>query len=157
MSGLYIPFVFLTLFNALILGKSENELMVNKINAIRHSGCYCGGEKMGSVKDVSWNEKLFISAYTHAKDMNDKKYFSHVSKSGENVGKRVDKVGYQWQMVGENIAEGQKNFDEALVDWLKSPSHCKMIMEPGVNEMAVAHSGKYWVQHFGKRKSGRKP
>ena len=129
--------------------------MVHKVNQIRTSGCKCGGKKMPPVQEIKWNEKLYQSALSHAVDMRKNKYFSHFSRKGEDVGKRADKVDYNWMVIGENLAEGQTSFDEALSDWLKSPSHCQMIMDPKVNEMGVARSGKYWVQHFGKRKTRR--
>ena len=33
----------------------------------------------------------------------------------------------------------------------QSYSHCVMLMNPKVEEMAVAKYNDYWVQHFGKR------
>lgn len=77
-------------------------------------------------------------------------YFDHHSIAGEDVGERLDKLDYKWQYVGENLAVGQKTFDETMKDWIKSPSHCRMLMNPDMNEVAVAKYGKYWVQHFGK-------
>ncbi len=131
----------------------DKETMVSMVNNVRKTGCTCGRTKMPPVKEVKWNDKLYSSASSHAQDMRRYKYFSHFSKRGEDVGERVDKFNYNWLVIGENIAEGQATFNQALEDWLKSPSHCKMIMDPKVNEMAVAKSGKYWVQHFGKEKS----
>ncbi len=135
------------------LEKSE---MLNAVNAIRIEGCQCGNKRMPPVSKLKWNEKLERSALSHASDMAKHRYFSHYSRKGEDVGKRVDKFNYNWLVVGENIAEGQRNFQEAMQDWLKSPSHCKMIMDPKVDEMGIAKSGRYWVQHFGKRKLSRK-
>lgn len=130
----------------------DKSLMIDKVNTVRQKGCKCGGKKMPPVGQVRWNEKLEKSAFAHAKDMDAHNYFSHYSRKGEDVGKRVDKFNYDWLVIGENIAEGQRNFDEVMADWLKSPSHCKMIMDGKVNEMGIAKSGKFWVQHFGKQK-----
>ena len=146
----------LILFFLLSIGSSEAELdksvMLHKVNAVRAEGCKCGGKKMAPVGQVKWNEKLQKSATAHASDMSKHNYFSHYSRKGEDVGKRVDKFNYDWLVIGENIAEGQRNFDEVMEDWLKSPSHCKMIMDGKVNEMGIGKSGKFWVQHFGKKK-----
>ncbi|GLR16887.1 hypothetical protein GCM10007940_15020 [Portibacter lacus] len=133
----------------------DKSIALDKVNAVRQEGCSCGGKKMPPVGKVTWSETLYKSANAHAIDMLKNNYFSHYSKKGEDVGKRVDKFDYNWLVVGENIAEGQRNFDQALEDWLKSPSHCKMIMDGKVNEMGIAHAGKYWVQHFGKQKAKR--
>lgn len=133
----------------------DKDTMVMKVNNIRTEGCKCGRSYMPPVDKLTWNEKLYASAISHAKDMSKYSYFSHVSRKGKDVGERVEKYEYNWQVVGENIAEGQRNFDEVLSDWLKSPSHCKMIMDGKVNEMGIGRSGRYWVQHFGKQKPNR--
>lgn len=130
----------------------DKEMMVSKVNEVRVNGCKCGRTNMPPVGKLKWNDKLFLSAESHASDMRKNRYFSHTSRRGEDVGERVDKFNYDWQVVGENIAEGQRNFDEALEDWIKSPSHCRMIMDPKVDEIGIARAGNYWVQHFGKQK-----
>lgn len=127
----------------------EQKYMLDQVNKLREKGCYCGREYMPPVKTLSWNETLYTSAYRHAKDMYNRHYFSHYSLEGYDVGTRLDRIGYKWQIAGENLGEGQRNFEEVFRDWKKSPEHCRMIMEPRVEEMGVAHYGKYWVQHFG--------
>ena len=123
--------------------------LLSEINALRTKGCKCGRKRMAKVAPLTWNDKLEYSAYLHAKEMNDYNYFGHRSRSGEDVGDRVDKIGYKWRNVGENLAVGQTNFKEALKDWLESDSHCRMIMDPKMSEMGLAKVGRYWVHHFG--------
>ena len=106
---------------------------------------------MKPVKEVKWDKTLYQSALDHAKDMSRNEYFSHFSLRGEDIGERMEKWGYNWQVAGENLGEGQRNFNEVLYDWKKSRSHCRMLMNPKVEDMAVARYGKYWVQHFGKK------
>jgi len=125
--------------------------LLYKINEIRTSGCRCGRKKMPKVNKLVWNKQLSYSAYEHAQEMNDFNYFSHHSRDDKDIGERLDALGYKWQYVGENLAEGQTSFDEALDDWMASKSHCTMIMNPGMKEMGVARVGKYWVHHFGTR------
>lgn len=131
----------------------DKEAMLDRVNYVRSQGCKCGSKKMPPVDLLAWSETLQKSAFSHAQDMDRNKYFSHYSRKGEDVGRRVDQFNYNWLVIGENIAEGQKRFDEVLNDWLKSPPHCKMIMDGKVDEMGISRSGKYWVQHFGKRRS----
>jgi uncharacterized protein YkwD len=130
------------------------KMMLDAVNHVRSEGCKCGGKKMPPVGKVKWNHTLQSSAAAHAEDMDKNNYFSHYSLKGEDVGKRVDVFHYKWLVIGENIAEGQRDFYEVLEDWLGSPSHCRMIMDPKVDEMGIGRSGKYWVQHFGKQKKG---
>jgi uncharacterized protein YkwD len=129
----------------------EKETMIDAVNEIRIKGCYCGRKYMPPVGKITWNELLYKSAYTQAKEMHDNNYFAHYSKDGLNIGERLEKVGYIWQVAGENLGEGQISFEEVLVDWQKSYTHCTMLMHPKVTEMAVARYKDYWVQHFGKQ------
>ncbi len=135
--------------------ETEYRLEVNeileKVNNLRSNGCYCGGKYMTPVHPLKWDKTLYRSALAHAKDMSNYDYFSHHSRKGEDIGMRLDKYGYTWQVAGENLGEGQRSFTEVLHDWKESKSHCKMLMNPKVEDMAVARYGKYWVQHFGKK------
>lgn len=128
----------------------EQKNMLNRVNELRAKGCHCGNRYMPPVRKLNWNEVLYTSAYRHAEDMYNRDYFSHYSLEGYDVGTRLDRIGYRWQIAGENLGEGQSNFDEVFRDWRGSPEHCRMLMEPRVEEMAIARYGKYWVQHFGK-------
>lgn len=125
--------------------------MVNQINKIRAEGCYCGDEYKKSVGPIRWNDTLYKSAMTHAKQMHKFNFFSHYSRDGKDVGQRLTAHGYPWQVVGENIAEGQVNFKQVLDDWIKSETHCKMLMDERVDEMGIARYKRFWVQHFGKQ------
>jgi uncharacterized protein YkwD len=128
----------------------SHEYVLERVNLLRQKGCRCNGKRMKPVQPLTWNDTLELSAYNHAKEMQTYDYFDHHSMSGEDIGERLDRLGYKWQYVGENLAIGQKTFDEAMKDWIESGSHCRMLMNPDMKEVAVAKYGKYWVQHFGK-------
>ena len=125
--------------------------MITKVNKLRAKGCRCGGKRMKSTSPLKWDDTLYESAVSHAREMNRYNYFAHYSIDGLDIGDRLDQVGYDWAVAGENIGEGQRDFDEVFGDWIKSESHCKMLMNPKVDQMSVARSGRYWVQHFGRR------
>lgn len=132
-------------------GAVNKEVLLQLVNQMRQSGCNCGGVYYGPVKPVSWNNDLEKAALNHSQDMLDKKYFSHKNKEGANAGDRMDAIGYNWKAFGENIAFGYKNEREVVEGWLKSPGHCKNIMNGSYKEMAVAKAGGYWTQVFGAR------
>ena len=129
----------------------DKDAVLSAVNTLRASGCNCGGEYQPPVGPVRWNKTLYTSARSHAREMHKYNFFSHYSRSGKDIGQRLTAIGYPWQVVGENIAEGQTNFAQAMKDWIKSETHCKMLMDKRVNEMGVARHKKYWVQHFGKQ------
>jgi uncharacterized protein YkwD len=149
----------LLLFAMLAMGMGyidEKEIILSKVNKIRAEGCYCGRKWMDPVGPLVWSETLSKSAMAHAKDMYKNNFFSHYSHQGQDIGQRLDAFNYHWQYVGENIGEGQNDFDEVLMDWLKSRSHCRMLMNENMKEMAVVNYKQYWVQHFGTQLSIKK-
>lgn len=104
------------------------------------------------------NEKLNNSATLKVEDMFLNQYFEHYSPTGEGVANLVQKAGYQYILIGENLALGNFLNDEILVEgWMESPGHKENILNPYYQEIGVAvkkgtYQGKTtWmaVQHFG--------
>lgn len=140
-------------------GSSEfKREFLEDINHARQKGCNCGTAYMPPAPPLVWNDQLEIAASGHAHDMANKNYFSHTSKDGRNAEDRVIAAGYYFKgyksfAVGENIAQGQMSIAEVMQGWLKSPGHCKNLMNPAFKEVGVALYNSYWVQDFG----GREP
>ena len=137
--------------NSLYPSDDIKDMMLYQVNKLRAHGCFCDGEYMPPAGEVVWNDILYESALSHAKEMKRKNFFSHFSASGLDIGDRLDQFGYPWQVAGENLGEGQKTFREVMRDWIDSPSHCRMLLNPKIEEMGVARHSKFWVQHFGKK------
>jgi len=130
------------------LSESTITKVTQLVNSERAKGHKCGGEKMPPVHPLLWQDQLYNVSQDYAQYMKKNNHFAHLSKEGEDAGDRLDKVGYNWQYVGENLAMGQDDFHEVLNDWLRSPLHCKMLMSEDMHHFAVAKDGKYWVQTF---------
>jgi uncharacterized protein YkwD len=130
-------------------------------NEARSRARKCGGKKMKKVRPLSWSAVLATSADAHSADMANSDYFSHYSKSGASPFQRMRAAGYSYRAAGENIAAGRSlSSPEAVVKaWLKSPGHCKVIMNGKYKELGVGRVegpgkwGVYWTQNFGARKS----
>ena len=133
-------------------------LALATVNKLRESGCDCGDESMPSTSKLGWDAKLYDAALAHAKDMHAHNYFSHTGKNGDNIYQRLTQSGYITNTTnilayGENIAFGNFDLEIVVQKWLESPSHCVNMMRESYQEMAIAHSGNYWVQVFGARRN----
>jgi uncharacterized protein YkwD len=103
------------------------------------------------------NEKLMASAMAKAQDMKDKHYFEHVSPEGLQPWFFVEKAGYRYKTVGENLAEGYFSAQTLHNAWMESEGHRKNILSPDFDEIGVAilefeQNGLrsyIAVQHFG--------
>lgn len=138
--------------------KSEQTSSVNKtlmlrlVNEVRHKGCQCGDTYYPPAPSLLWDDRLEDAAQHHSDDMLKNNYFSHTEADGSNGGMRIERAGYNWMAYGENVGMGYRNEKEVLEGWIKSPGHCKNIMNKQYKEMGVARAGNYWTQDFGSRK-----
>lgn len=104
--------------------------------------------------------RLASAAADHSRDMATKEYFSHTSKDGAELRDRVERTGYPWSSLGENIAAGQQTARSVMLAWMKSEGHCESILSGSYEEIGVGVApssdqyGIYWTQDFGSRSSG---
>lgn len=86
------------------------------------------------------------AALLHAIDMAQWGYFAHEGRDGSSVGQRVTAQGYEWCLVAENIAKGQRSLSQVMQDWAESPGHLANMIRPELREIGVARGpGHLWV------------
>ena len=126
------------------------------VNEARATPRYCGGREFKAAKPLRWNDTLARAARLHAGDMAAHDYFSHAGRDGSSPAQRIERAGYRYRRIGENLAAGPTKPEEAVAGWLKSPEHCANLMNPAFTEMGVAFAvdrnskmGVYWTQAFG--------
>lgn len=104
------------------------------------------------------NQKLDEMAKAKVEDMFLEQYFAHQSPTGTGVGDLAKTFGYNFIVIGENLALGGYKDDEALVQaWMDSTGHRENILNNRYQEIGVSvEKGTYegittWlaVQHFG--------
>ncbi len=105
------------------------------------------------------NAKLNEAAKAKAQDMFASQYFEHVSPSGRGPADLAKSAGYDFLIIGENLALGNFEDDKKLVEaWMASPGHRANILNNKYTEIGVAvEKGIYegrsvWmaVQEFGR-------
>jgi len=115
--------------------------------------------EQNGVPRLSFNGQLAAAAQAKVDDMFARQYFAHESPGGEGPGDLAQAAGYEYLMVGENLALGNFKDDAALVQaWMNSPGHRENMLHPRYTEIGVAVArGTYegrrvWmaVQEFGK-------
>ena len=119
--------------------------------------------KMGCVPLVMQTQ-LMAAARTHAKNMAEKNFFSHVGLDGSTFADRIRAQGFRGGYLAENIAAGQRTAAEVVSVWMRSKGHranilnCRytvtgIALEQQANDQPVSgHSGAfstYWVNTFG--------
>lgn len=128
------------------LEASEKAIMMQEVNTLRKQDRNCGSAGFfKAAPALSWDDELEQAAFRHATDMDRNDFFEHRGSDGSMVGKRTTESGYEWSVVGENIAVGYDAPGEVIMAWLLSPGHCKIMMEKAYTQMGAAKVGGYWV------------
>lgn len=105
------------------------------------------------------NDRLQAMAEAKAADILAQQYFEHKSPDGRTVTDLAKEAGYEYVLVGENLALGNFASSAALVKgWMNSPGHRANILQKKFTEIGVATvTGTYkgrevWVsvQEFGR-------
>jgi len=112
----------------------------------------------GGLRPLALNAKLNAAAEAKLKDMFSGQYFAHVSPSGIGPSDLDVRAGYQYIAVGENLALGNFENDQVLVQaWMDSPGHRANILgkydEIGIAVGRGTYEGRTtWlaVQEFGR-------
>lgn len=130
--------------------------VLDLVNEVRGESRTCGNQTFASTLPLAWNEKLANAALDHSHDMAKQNYFSHTGRDNSQVGERVGRQEYDYQVVGENLASGHGSAKQAVAGWLMSPGHCANLMNPQFTEMGAAYvvnpasdSAIFWTQVFG--------
>lgn len=104
---------------------------------------------------VTYNAMLEAQASDYACEMIVGNFFDHVSPvTGSTLGDRAVQFGYDYQIIGENLAAGQTSPEQVMQEWMASEHHRDNILNPQFIELGVGirrggSYGTYWVQEFG--------
>lgn len=112
--------------------------MLTRVNNVRAQARTCGAVNQPAAAALSWHCTLENVAFEHSRDMGDHNFFSHTGSDGLAPGDRVRNAGYDWSVVGENIATGQRSIDAVMMAWLDSPAHCANLMQASYTEFGAA-------------------
>lgn len=136
-----------------------SRIVLELTNQARAHPRTCGSQRFASAPPLSLAPALTRAASVHARDMAAHDFFSHVGSDGSTPGDRATRAGYDWSMVGENIASGVRTPQEVVAGWLESPDHCANIMMAGFRQMGVAFAVRpenarviVWTEDFGARR-----
>ncbi|MEP3441291.1 MAG: CAP domain-containing protein [Sulfitobacter sp.] len=111
-----------------------------QINAIRASA---------GVGQVKRNAKLDRAALAHARDMAANNFLSHTSSDGSDLRRRVERAGYDWCSLGENVSRGYRSDQAAIEQWRTSPGHYRNMIKGKAREFGMANVNGFRVMVLG--------
>lgn len=127
----------------LSIDKNAEEEMFLKVNEER---------KSLAIPEFLKDPLLTEVARSHAKDMWENKYFSHISYEGNDVGDRLDFANISYIYAGENLALAP-TIITAHSGLMNSEGHRKNILDPNFKNIGIGvidngYYGKMFVQVF---------
>jgi uncharacterized protein YkwD len=133
------------------------------LNAARARAQQCGGRLWPAAGALRGHPLLADSAHRYAVELAARDRIDHIGPSGTSLRTRLREAGYLMRVSGENLAGGPETLDEALAQWLSSPSHCENLMLADFQEFGLACvSGPgrfrhYWVLHLAAPAAAQRP
>lgn len=94
------------------------------------------------------DSKLNAAAATHSRDMSVQNRPWHFGSDGSSPIDRIQRVGYNGRLVGENISETYESELETLGAWMEKPDTQRVILSPDARHMGFSwfqeSNGKIW-------------
>lgn len=129
---------------------------VVRLNELRLQADAPCAAAQASMQPLAWESHLAASAQAQASDLALRDLLSHVDARQRGLGARLRSAGYAAAGAGENLAAGQTDFDDTILAWLASPSHCANLMQPEFRDVGLAcvqrrgsRYERFWVAHLG--------
>jgi uncharacterized protein YkwD len=139
--------------------KQVTEVDINSVDIVE----FTNKERViAGLPPLATNTLLDSSAELKVDDMIARQYFEHASPTGEGVSDLGKKVGYNYVIMGENLALGTFTSSAEIVQaWMDSPGHKANILNTKYLDIGVSvkrgfYEGKevwFAVQHFGTNRS----
>jgi len=109
------------------------------------------------LQPVQWNTKLAEAAAMHATDLQVCGKLAHEGCDGNLLPQRVQRTGYAFRRITENLALCACDAAAVVQAWLQSDGHRRNLLDPNVTEMGadtradkVDMRRQQWVQVFGR-------
>lgn len=113
--------------------------MLDAVNSLRDAN---------GVQPVELDERLTAAAATHSRDMAVQGRPWHFGSDGSSPVDRINRAGYDGELIGETISETYESELETLTAWMDEETTRRVILNPDATRMGFAWqqepNGKIW-------------
>lgn len=107
------------------------------INNARAEGRNCGDTFFPAAPPLVWDDRVAAAALGHSTDMAENQFFGHEGSDGSDAGDRLMNEGYDPQTWGEDILVGLTDGRQVIENFLESPGHCEILMNPSFEDVGA--------------------
>ncbi len=109
---------------------------VRLVNAKRRSiGC----------AELKWDSQVAAIALDHSEDMVSRHFFSHTNPDKKGPAERLQASNLGFSLAAENLVRRAKTAQEAFDAWLRSPGHCRNMLDSRFARHGVGRVGDRWT------------
>ncbi|KAJ2443785.1 hypothetical protein IWW46_002351 [Coemansia sp. RSA 2440] len=94
-----------------------------------------------------YHDKLIHLAREHARFQAANHIVTHNDGAGQ-IGDRLTRLGFQWNILAENVGAGAPDETSIMNAWANSPRHLANILHPDIRYLGIGVSNGFWVQDF---------
>jgi uncharacterized protein YkwD len=101
---------------------------------------------------LNLDQRLTKAAMVQAEDLARRDLLDHTGSDGSGPQQRIERTGYDPALSAENIAAGQKDFQEVLSGWEDSRPHNRNLLLADAKDMGIAvafskdtHFRSFWA------------
>lgn len=101
---------------------------------------------------IKYSPSLILASQSHADDRAAAGKISHEGSDGKGHGERLLGVDYRFSIAAENVASGQRSWEQVFKAWQDSPGHNVNLLRDDVTDFGVAVTynpltaqSVYWV------------
>jgi uncharacterized protein YkwD len=118
----------------------EEPIVNNNYNSDDEILIFTNKERLSeSLKPLSANHILDKIAGLRADDLFANQYFEHVSPDGQSASGLAQDIGYDYLLIGENLALGNFDGEKGIVSaWMESPGHRANILNGKYTELGIS-------------------
>jgi len=87
---------------------------------------------------VRIDPRLTAAARDYAHELAERRSIEHTGRDGRHVNDRVDRQGYVWGFVAENLARGAADARATVELWMGSPGHRQNLLFPEATDIGAA-------------------
>jgi len=132
-------------------------VILDLVNEARSQGRDCGNTFYSAAPPVNWDTRIENAALGHSLDMAEQGALNHIGSDGSDPGDRLLMEGYDWVTYGENILVGLDQGENVIDNWINSPGHCAILMNPAFEDVGVGaaeglfrgETETYWTLDLG--------
>jgi len=114
--------------------------LLELVNRARAEARDCGSTRYAAAPPLRRQAQLDAASRAHARDLAGGAAFGLRGSDASTTETRVERQGYRWSGVGENLIDRHIAPEAIVQSWLSEPMQCSNIMHPAFTEAGLARS-----------------